>query len=1631
MADWQEFGARSEPVHESARSRVTRLFRPGGTVISKEPLGLDADRRLHQEMAVLQRLSGVGGLAQLAPTPPRAGAILLADIGGTALAGTAMPWNPGELTELALQLARAVSGMHRRGVLHCDISPANVVVTHPLRGLCLIDFGLATTFERTSHSSVRSGGIVGTLPYLAPELTGRTGRAVDQRADLYALGATLYQVATGVPPFDAGDPVKLIHDHLARVPVPPADVNAAIPVELSRIIMRLLEKEPDSRYQTADELIHDLSWVRDDAAKALQFGQDSAPLRVHPPSRIIGRDNEIASLGAAFAQALQGGGAGVLVAGPPGAGKTSLVDELRPVVTASGGWFVSGKFDQYRRDLEFDGVHQAFRALGRLLLAQPQAAVSETRRRILHALGHSAGLATAVTPELATLLGVPPDMGDPLTVQARSQRNAVEILRAVASPERPVVFFVDDLQWAGQTPLGFVDEILSGRSEVDGLLLVAAYRDDGPGPTDALANNMSRWQRQRHHRPLLLGLDNLSTAGVAELVADMLGKDVDGIADLAVAIARRMDGNPYQTVELLNTMRREGLLTRSEHGWWWDAAALRGDVQLADLPDLLSARLAALPLPARGLLDAIACLGGRVDIGLLEVATGQRAPAIQQALAPAVEDGLLVRQTDPQDALVLRHDRIQEAVLAGLATPDEHALRLGLARRLASRSDLSAVAAQQYLPVVDAVDQPAERQRVVHLFRDAAAEATLISNHIAVERLLSAAAALAGPTDGAEMIELQTSRMVALFGLGRLDEADEVFSTIEASSQNPLDRTDATLVQVSSLANRSRPAEAISLGIDLLRRLGVAVPGPDEIEAEIDGALDALYRWLADSSESDDLARPEVTDPTVLAAASLINRMMPPTFQSDLTTMAWLVLHAARMWAQHGPGRTLVGPVSHIAFIMTRRRQDYRTGYHVTRRVIAVGQARGYEPDTSQARFLFAFGAGHWFEPLEECVRQARQALEGLLQGGDLQNACWTADVLVYALWDCAPTLGEFLPDVEAALALARRTGNHHSTQLARPYLWLAEVLSGDTAMLPVDEDADVELLQGNPTVASNVHIAHAIAAALLNDPAKLDEHSAAAMDLLPFIENIYPSAAAFLTRALALAGRAQASPAGSAQHAAIIGELDSVVAWWAVRANDAPTNFRHLWSLVEAERAWAVDDFRGAVRAFDAAHRAASEVQRPWHLALIAERAARFHLAYGVERTGQVLLADAERAYASWGAAVKVRQLQQADRSTAGPPTTQPGATAITPAHRASIMTGAIDLLGILDASHTLSSTTSLDGLRKRVVEILSDMTGATGVNLLLWDERRESWLLAGPGADATTISLDAAGPERLIPLSAVQYVARTREPLLVGDAVMDDRFAADPYFEDYECCSLLVVPILNRGALQALLVLENRLIRDAFSSDRLDGVILIAGQLAVSLDNAQVYASLEQKVAERTTQLALANQRLEQLSITDVLTGVANRRRFQEVLDAEWYRARSGGRPLALAIVDIDHFKRYNDHYGHPSGDQCLRRVALQLERSGGANNLVARYGGEEFAVVMPDTGLGAAREVAERLRAAVASLAEPHEAVADGVVTTSIGIAATTPTTDTSPDQLLEQADAALYRAKRTGRNRVTAASPVPGG
>jgi diguanylate cyclase (GGDEF)-like protein len=1601
-------------------------------------------KRRRHEAEILERLAGIDGVPRLSRALAPAGAIALEDESAVSLADVVRVGRleiPA-LLDLSIELTRIVAAMHRAGVLHMDITPANIMLAGAQRKALLIDFDLATTFAEQLPSFAHDREIAGTLAYIPPEQTGRTGHNVDQRADLYSLGITLYELATGQLPFDSSDPLQMLHDHLARIPRAPAELDARVPRTFSEIILRLIEKEPDRRYQSAEGLLHDLRIARERLANGdrarFELGEHDFPMRLSSPSRLVGRDAEIEALRGAFENAMTGQQRGVLIVGDPGVGKTALINELRPIVSASGAWFVSAKFDQYRPDATSGALLAALRSLGHLLLAEPEAELKSQRSALLRALDSNAGLIAELLPEFALLLGpvAASTATDPVEGAVRLRMAMLASLRTIASPARPIVMVLDDLQWANESSIRFIESILTDEN-MRGFLFVGAYRGSEVDVTHPLSAMLKRWE-SLGAAPLLLRLQDLVPTDLARLLGEMLRLAPSEAATLSAVIGARTGGNPYDTVELLNALRHDGALLLDENGWNWNEATIRRYIGEGEVVDLLAARISKLPRKTQELLEMMACLGSTIEFNLLEGASGLSAAMLRGRLMPALEDGLLLIEGggdgssfERAAAVQFRHDRVQQAAYDRIEAARRGTLHLATARRLAKQPQFQPEAAEQYLAVAGSVREPEERRRVTGLFRDASIRARRTAYYPIAERFLKAAIALYEPSSSdpqdKALTELETARHAVLYSLARYEEADAIYGGLRSRCTDPLDVTEATCGQIASLCNRGLLRDALTLGLGILAQLGMQPPSGGEAEAVLAQRLDGLYAWIARADVAQESCKPEIDDPSMLAAAKIVGKLLTPAFYCDPDMLAWLALESQRLWTEFGPCAALLKGLSSIATVTIKYRDDYRTGYNVQRHCLAVGEARGYEPETSFVRYILSRSGAPWFEPLEECIPQSQRAREGLLRGGDLQIACSTYFGSLPAYQDCSPTLEACTADAEAAIAFAEQTGNNQVGLTFLPYRQLLRALRGETnepgrfTDASFDETAYFTKLGSNPTPTAGYHIALAISAVIFGDQERLIEHTDAFTPLLPYIVGNYRYALAQFLRCLALADRARAAEGVAC--AAILADLDTSRNWLAKRSEEAPGNFGHLLRLVEAERAWACGDSWNAALLFDEAVREAEARNRPWHLALITERAGLFNLAHGLERAGQKLLVEARHHYDTWGASAKVEQLDKLHSFLYA--TTNRSAQQGARGSSSGLSSGSIDLMGILGASQALSSETTLERLRSRVVELLGAMTGATGVSIALWQDEEQAFFLlpAASDSDPTPIPIEAAAERGLVPLSAFRFAQRSGEPLLVDDASGDDRFARDPYFAGLDHCSLLVVPVLSQGTLRAILFLENRLTRSAFSTERLDAVKLIVGQLAVSIDNALLYASLEKKVTDRTEALAETNRRLEVLSLTDPLTALANRRRFAEVLDAEWARARRTQRSIGIAMIDIDHFKLYNDHYGHLAGDACLCRVATAISDSvRQATDLVARYGGEEFSVILPEANRAAVLSMAERARAAVVALNEPHERSGRGIVTVSIGVAAIVPTAAERSQELIGHADAALYEAKRKGRNQV---------
>ncbi|MEU7907429.1 AAA family ATPase [Actinoplanes sp. NPDC049118] len=1378
-----------ELLYLSDRTQVTRHTPSDGpAVVRKHATGAGAIRRIEHERAVLEKLAGLPGVPRLAAHQARR-TLVMQDEGGAPPPAGPMPLP--DLVRTAHALATTIAAVHRAGVLHRDITPANVVL-RPDAPPLLIDFDLALTGAPETDE-----GPVGTLGFLAPEQTGRTGLSTDRRADLYGLGATLYTLATGTPPVTGYDPLELVRDTLVGTPS-----ASGLPPRLGDIIMRLLDKDPDRRYQSAEGLAHDLArWTADPDGDWTPGDRDFPPFLPAPPI-LVGRDPQIGALATALDRALRGDGRAVLVSGPAGIGKSTLIRTLRPLIAARGGWFLAGKYEQFRTGVDAGGTGQVIRNLARLLLALPEAELAGHRERLVAALNPVGKVMSGAVPELDILLGgqVAAEPLDLVTPPAWASGTSVTLLRTVAA-HRPLVMVVDDLQWATGTSLRVLDELVTA-GPVPGLLVVCAYRDEETDAGRPLAGLAARWERDGLAGPpvRLAGLDR---AGLAELTGAVLRLEPSAARSLADLIGTATSGNPYATVELINGLRAEGLLTPAEGGWDWDPDPVRNFVTRHRLPQLLTARLEQQAATTRRLLVALTCLGSNVPAELLATATAIPPATLPAHLAPAVADGLITAD----GTVKFCHDLVLKAARDLLPAAEMDRSRLAMARRLAAHSGYEQQAAEQYLATTGLIGDDRERRTASALLHQAGRRAARMTNYPAADELLAAADRVLAAGDATDRDAIAVDRHTTLFCLGRHAEADRIYRDLAARSPDPLVLVTATAVQINSLTQRDECDAAIALGLDALRRFGITPPA--DLAADNQRAVLELRDWVADRGAA--YPTRECTDPRIVAVARILQRMLVPTFVADPDLHAWLVLQAHVLWQQNGVCPPLTGTLGGAIRVTSWLLDDHRTGYLLTGHALRAAREHGYHAAAAVAAYQHLMLAAPWFEPLEEVVEGCWQARDELLAVGDVQIAGWHSARLLVLLLETEDSLQTCAEETAAVLAFAERTGNWYARLITLGHRQLIQVLRGQTGE-GFDEAAYLDEIGENSALLTDYHLNRALAALLSDDTAALEEHSAAAMARCKAIRGFYTSALARVTRCLS-----DPSPASA-----------DARDWLARRAADAPHNFRPLLLLVDAEMAQAGGDAVAAIRLYD---EGLHEVTgRPWHHALLAERAARLHLAQGLTHAGRRLLVEARDAYRAWGAGGPVARLEAEHPFLRNTASGGPGSGA-----------DHLDLMAILRASRALSSQTTLAGLTTQVIDVLCAMTGATDVHLSL--------------RGRTVSGSSTTG----LPVSAVRYVQRTQHPLLVADATRDDRFSQDPYLAGLDACSLLVIPLPCQSANDAVLVLANQRQPGVFSTGRLETVELIAGQLAVSLDNALHYDWLESEVRARTAEIADRNRELE----------------------------------------------------------------------------------------------------------------------------------------------------------------------------
>ncbi|WP_225411338.1 protein kinase domain-containing protein, partial [Stigmatella hybrida] len=1469
-----------QPIHESERSlliRATRL-KDDCPVLIKFPGSDYLDRRrileLRREYALSRRVEGDGIVRVLGfeEFPDRPG-LVLEDFGGTSLSQLLKErgrLDVGTFLGFALPITLALGHIHRKSVIHKDIKPHNIIVNPRTGILKLTDFSLAVAIAREVVIPEGLTQLTGTLAYMAPEQTGRMNRAVDSRADFYALGATFFEMLTGRRVFPTSEPLELLHAHVAQRPPSPREVVSSIPSALADIVLKLLAKDPEARYQSASGLVADLEKCRlqfqeGAAARPFPLGSADRSQRFQLPQGLYGRASDLELLKELHARAEAGLCPLLLVTGSAGIGKSSLVNELHRATAASQGRFASGKCDPIHRGVPFDAVQQALRQLVRQTQAEEPAKESFMRERLLEALGSNAGVLVEAIPDTRALLGEQPP-GAPLPADGAHRRLTLVLARALqafALPGRPLVLFLDDLQWADSATLALVKALALGPDRHH-LLLVGAYRDVEVSETHPLA--LTLHELTATGTPLqTLDLGPLSLREMAQMVEDVTGASESQSLELGSLIHARTGGNPFVVKEFLRFLHEQGLLRASPHGtgWEWDFSEIESQEIPEDAAGLMAVELRRLPPETVEVLQQAACLGTVFGFRDLTLAHGATSAETARVLWSAIERGLVLplspdyRLLDPHGDSVppdfdvpLRflHDRVRQAAYL-LSSKAERAachvrtgLRLYEDARAAGSLEERAFAILPHLGHDLEQIAPDLRLELADLHLRAGQRATGSGAYRTACELFRAGSALLPSSPWTHEHErsfaLSMEYAESSYLAGDFEVASTCFETLRAQAHTAAQQATVLGLQTHLAALNSKYSEALELSLEGLRMLGVECPASldrDQLAAQMREVSDLMKgRGVAEL-----LQLPRLKAPQVELIHGLLAAATTPAYFVAQHAVMWLALRLVKLSLEHGNSRFSPYGYALLGLIHTSGRDDPFTGQEFGQLAI---ELTGHFQDPivkAHVRFVHASFINHWVHGSRTSLELLTEAYKGAMEGGDWKRV---AHCLIVRAW-LRLSLGDPLPELLAEnrkfielLKPFKDSGNFTNFQYLQQTVLL---LTGAETVSEYTPDIQWPLSQAYQAVLlAEQHY-------LMGRPGAALAHAEAAR---PWLTSV-PGQAVLVTHAFYHAMSAAAVCLDSPQPpGSLLAVMEKHLAYLGKCAHRAPENYAPHHLLVRAEFARVRRQEQEALQTYEEAITAARASRLPNLEALACEQACRFQVERGRRPHAYAYLLEALNACERWGAYGKANQLLAEHASllrtyggTAGrwdavarmtPPET---AAAASSESRNEIL----DMTSVMKASQTISSELQFSQLVANLIGIVMESAGAQR-GVLVLKRGQDFFVEAAAEVDGPKSVVVPSQPLALSDAlchAIAHQVLRTGAPVVLDDACAQEPFRTDFYIARRGVRSVLCTPIFHRNHLLGLFYLENNLAAGAFNGSRLEVLSILSAQAAISIENAALY--------------------------------------------------------------------------------------------------------------------------------------------------------------------------------------------------
>ena len=1518
-----------ERIYEGAETLVYRAVATDGRplivkILNAEYPDPDSMARLRREYQLMKRLD-FEGVAKVYGIQEHGNALALVieDFGGTALKNLILRQGPMEIglfLKRAARLAGTLTLLHGVDVVHKDINPKNIVVNRETEDIRIIDFGLASVLPREVQTASGPGALEGTVAYISPEQSGRMNRAVDYRTDFYSLGVTFYEMLTARLPFETTDRAELVHCHMARIPSAPQELRPTIPAMVSAIVMKLMAKTPEERYQSARGLRWDLEHCLsefDATGRVIEFelGSQDVSERFQIPEKLYGRDEEVGELLGSFSRVTQGYKEMITVSGFAGIGKTSLVREIYKPVTNQRGYFITGKFDQYKKDVPYGALIDAFQELMRELLTEGDERLADWKEKLLDALGPNGQVIIDVIPEVQMVIGPQPEV--PLLPAAESHNRLNLVFRSFISvftrEEHPLVLFFDDLQWADAASLNLVQLLMTG-PETHYLLLIGAYRDNEVGSSHSLSVALEEI-RNAGVSINEIHLGPLRPEDVDRLVADTLDATVENAHDLSRLLFAKTGGNPFFLIEFFKALHHDGLVEFDPGNGTWscnvEAIAALGVSD--NVVDLMADKIQRLSGSTQQALKLGACIGNRFELQILAIVSGKSPGQIMSALREAVTEGLVLLLGDGHkyvelsddkeaegllDAVLLRtvrykfcHDKIQQAAYSLI--PKE--VGVTLHRQIGQLILKDTPADKRVGRIFDIVNQlnaaahlltePAERIELAGLNLQAGVKAKSSSAYNSAMNFIDAGLALLPDNawnDHYELaLQLNTEASEAAYLCGQLERMNALTQEVIDRARDLMDKVRAYEIRIAGYIARVEKLKTIETGLTVLRLLGVKVSSNPNMGHVLKELVHAKAALLGKGIEPL-LDHKKMTDARKTAAMRIATAISSTAYVVSPNLFPVLVLRQVQLSARHGNAAQSAFAYALYGTILCGVLGDIRTGYRFGQMALQLQQRFHVREMEPRVVFTAAATNQHYIEPYRDVMTASREGYRASLELGDFEFAAANAGMHSYGLFFSGVNLYQASADLKVYADVVENLRQFAYLSYIRLFRQAMLCLMGeasDPADLKGDDfNDDVALADfgdvkdGHGTF--NVHLLRQIVRCMFGKYAEAVDAGTTARKWLFGAMAMYPSTAYPFYDAMSCLGYlGQGAP--KEQRRRLLRRVKSHVRKLARYTRFGPANFSHKLSLVRAELAAWQGKQMSAMLLYDLAIEQSRESGFRHEHALANERAALFYQAQGKDRVARTYMTDARYEYEKWGAMAKVAQIDQlypslislGQLSATGGSSTPSTAVSTTSSQSTRKGGDRIDLNTVLKAAQVISGEIKMETLLANLIRIVIENAGAQSGVLILESEGRyqvEAEIQAGD-EEVHILQHIPVRQKTTLAQSVINYVMRTREVVVLDNAVDESAFSRDSYIRKARPRSLMCLPLMNKGQLAGLLYLENNLAPGIFTQDRVELLRMLSAEIVISIENARLYRGLEEharlledRVRERTRELRLANTEL-----------------------------------------------------------------------------------------------------------------------------------------------------------------------------